>query len=74
MNNLTKASSFISYSIDSAFIDPIIHAMRFGTTVVHLYIGKNGFTEVSEDLIRYTSENNFVWTVKTIMWYVQTYC
>jgi len=73
MNNLTKASSFIS-SIDSAFINPIIHAMRFRTTVAHLYIGKNGFAEVSEDLVRYTSENNFVWIVKTIMWHVQTDC
>jgi len=29
--------------------------------------GKNGFTEISKNLAKYKSENNFVWTIKIIM-------
>jgi len=28
--------------------------------------GKNGFAEVSKNLVRYKSENSFVWTIKII--------
>jgi len=32
-----------------------------------LYIhGKNGFAELSKIVVRYKSENNFVWTIKII--------
>jgi len=30
-------------------------------------LGKNGFAEVSKNLVKYKSESNFVWTIK-IMW------
>jgi len=36
--------------------------------------GKYDFVEESKNLAGYRSENNFVWTIKIIMWDVQTDC
>jgi len=36
----------------------------YNNTKIH---EKNGFAEVSKNLARYKSENNFVWTIKIIM-------
>jgi len=35
--------------------------------VLRILHGKNGFAEVSKNLGKYRSENNFVWTIKIIM-------
>jgi len=35
---------------------------------------KENFAEVSKNLARYRSENNFVWIIKIIMQNVQTDC